>query len=171
MESEHNREKVIELEIYTDGSAKSVGRFLSFGGWGYIVVRDGKEVCRERGGALDTTNQRMELEAIRQALFYAAANRRKNERVVIYSDSAYAVNCYLQEWYVNWQENGWFNSQHKPVANRDIWQDIIPFFENFWYDFRKVEGHAGVLWNEECDKLAQAEAQKLKNNWRGQDGR
>ena len=170
MESQHSKEKVVEMEIYTDGSAKTLGRNLSFGGWGFIAVRDCKEVCRDHGGINNTTNQRMELEAIRQALLYAAANRRKNERVIIYSDSAYAVNCYLKEWYLNWQSNGWYNSQKKPVANRDLWEQIIPFFDSFWYDFKKVEGHAGVMWNEECDRIAQLEAQERKDNWRGENG-
>ena len=112
----------------------------------------------------------MELIAIREALKYASSIRRPNEKVIIYSDSAYAINCYLQEWYVNWEANGWRNANKQEVANQDLWIDIIPYFDNFWYDFKKVNGHSGIYWNEECDKLAQLNAEQLRVNWRGNNG-
>ena len=115
----------------------------TFGGWAYIVTQDGKELYYASGNEPNTTNQRMELIAIREALNYVKNVRRNSEKVVIYSDSAYAINCYLQEWYVNWQANGWRNASKKEVANQDLWREIIPFFDNFWYDFKKVEGHTG----------------------------
>ena len=102
-----------------------------------------------------------------QALKYIQKNRRINERAVIYSDSAYIINCYNQEWYLRWEKNGWLNAAKKEVANQDLWLDIIPFFDNFWYSFRKVAGHAGNYWNERCDALAQSIADNLKSNWRG----
>ena len=109
----------------------------------------------------------MELTAILEALKYAQTIRKTGERVIIYSDSAYAVNCYNQEWYNNWRVNGWVNANKNPVANQDLWQEIIPYFDNFWYELRKVEGHSGDYWNEKCDELAQLEAETLKINWRG----
>ena len=162
-----SKERIINIEIYTDGSLKKQGRSSTFGGWAFIVVQGNTKIYFDSGSEYDTTNQRMELQAISEALKYAQKIRRGSEKVVIYSDSAYAVNCYLQEWYINWLENGWVNSQKKEVANKDLWLEIIPYFDNFWYNFRKVDGHSGVYWNEECDKLAQSEAEKLKLNWRG----
>lgn len=159
-------EKIINLEIYTDGSCKSANG-LTFGGWSFIAVKDNKEIYSASGSEPYTTNQRMELLAIKKGLEYATDNREKNEKVLIYSDSAYAINCYSQEWYVKWMQNGWVNSKNEDVANRDLWWRIIPYFDNFWYEFHKVKGHAGVVWNEECDQLAQNEAEKLKHNWRG----
>lgn len=163
----HSKERVINLEVYTDGSLKKTGAQSTFGGWAYIVIQDNKKLYFASGNEPNTTNQRMELIAIKEALNYVKTVRRNSEKVIIYSDSAYAINCYLQEWYVNWQANGWRNANKKEVANQDLWREIIPFFDNFWYDFRKVEGHAGNYWNEECDKLAQNEADKLKKTWRG----
>lgn len=163
-----SKEKIPNLEIYTDGSCKSLGQSMKFGGWAFIVVKDNKETYEAAGGERDTTNQRMELEAIRRALEYASQNRRPNEKVIIYSDSAYAINCYLQEWYMNWQANGWRNANKKQVANQDLWQDIIPYFDNFWYHFSKVKGHGDNYWNNECDRLAQMESQRLKDNFRGE---
>lgn len=162
-----SKRKVYDLEIYTDGSLKKIGD-MTFGAWGFIVVQDGQEIYEASGSEYGTTNQRMELEAIIQALTYILTIRRPNERTIIYSDSAYVINCYQQEWYIKWLENGWQNANKKNVANRDQWQKIIPYFDNFWYSFDKVSAHSGVFWNEKCDTMVQAEAQKLKINWRGE---
>ena len=170
MEERRSKEKIINLEIYTDGSLKKIGK-TTFGGWSFIAIRDGKEIYSAADGECNTTNQRMELEAIRQGLKYASSARNPNEKVVIYSDSAYAINCYLKEWYIKWQSNGWINSNNQPVCNQDQWYDIIPYFDNFWYDFQKVEGHANVFWNEKCDEAAQDIAEKLKIKWRGTNGK
>ena len=169
MEERRSKEKIINLEIYTDGSLKKVGTTMTFGGWSFIVTRENEKLFEAAGGECGTTNQRMELEAIRAALEYATSIRRPNEKVIIYSDSAYAINCYLQEWYINWQTNGWLNAKKEPVANQDLWYKIIPYFDNFWYDFKKVSGHSGIYWNEECDKLAQTYAEQLRINWRGKN--
>lgn len=163
-----SKEKWIGLEIYTDGSLKKMGKNMTFGAWGFIVVQDGKEIYEASGSEYGTTNQRMELEAIAQALEYIITIRRPNERVTIYSDSAYAINCYLQEWYVKWVSNGWVNSKNEDVANRDQWEKIIPYFDNFWYSFSKVPAHSGMYWNERCDKMVQATAERLKTEWRGE---
>lgn len=161
-----SKEKIQPIEIYTDGSLKKMGQ-QTFGGWAFIVVQDGQRTFSLCDNEYNTTNQRMELTAILKALEYAKSIRRPSEKVIIYSDSAYAINCYNQEWYTNWLSNGWVNANKKEVANKDLWFEIIPYFENFWYGFRKVEGHNGNFWNEECDTLAQQAAESLKVNWRG----
>lgn len=167
MVEHHSKEHVLNIEIYTDGSLKKVGINNTFGGWAFIVVKDSKKIYYDSGSEHGTTNQRMELQAIYEALKYATSIRRNCDKVIIYSDSAYAINCYQQEWYIGWQANGWINSKGQDVANRDLWEKIIPFFDNFWYTFRKVPGHSGVFWNEECDELAQTAADKLKRTWQG----
>ena len=168
MEERRSREKVINLEVYTDGSLKKLGA-KTFGGWSFIVLRDNQKVYEASGSEYDTTNQRMELEAIRQALKYVSTIRRINEKVMIYSDSAYAINCYTQAWYLKWMYNGWVNANKKTVSNQDLWIDIIPYFDSFWYGFKKVDGHSNVFWNEVCDKMAQKEAETLKIKWRGKN--
>lgn len=162
-----SREKIITLECYTDGSLKKIGKNSTFGGWGFIVVQDSKEIYEADGSEYDTTNQRMELTAIYKALEYLSSVRRPHDKVIIYSDSAYVINCYIQNWYIGWMNNGWVNSQGKDVANQDLWWKIIPYFDNFWYSFKKVKGHDDNFWNNQCDKIAQAAAEKLKINWRG----
>lgn len=162
-----SKEKIIPLEIYTDGALKHLGQQSTFGGWAFYALRDGIEFYHCSGSVPMSTNQRMELYAVIEALKYAQTVRQKGEKVIIYSDSAYIINCYLQEWYSKWQINGWRNANKQPVANQDLWEQITPFFDNFWYTFKKVEGHAGIYWNEKCDQLAQLEAKTLKINWRG----
>ena len=130
MEQKRSNILIPSLEIYTDGSCKSLAK-IRFGGWGFIALRGGEFQYRACGGEQDTTNQRMELEAIRRALEYASQNRRPNEKVIIYSDSAYAINCYLQEWYMNWQANGWRN------ANK-LTERAILCFSCGMYDHEKV---------------------------------
>lgn len=161
-----DQERIITLDIYTDGSSKSIGS-TRFGGWAFIAVKDGNKVYEAADSEQGATNQRMELMAILKALKYAQGVRLPYERVVLYSDSAYAINCYKQQWYASWLMNGWKTTSNKDVINIDLWNQIIPFFENFWYNFEKIEGHSGVVWNELCDKLAQTEAEKLKKKWRG----
>jgi len=167
MVERRSNEKVTKLEIYTDGSCKKSGQSMVFGGWAFIASRDTDEVYSAAGSEYGTTNQRMELQAILEALHFAEAARRPSEKVVIYSDSAYAINCYLDDWYINWIDNGWVNAKNQPVANRDLWEKIVPYFDNFWYEFKKVEGHTGNYWNERADELAQAAAEGLKKTWRG----
>ena len=159
-------ELVITLDIYTDGSSKKIGSTL-FGGWAFIVLQNNIQIYRAANSEQGATNQRMELMAILKALRYAQNVRLPYERVIVYSDSAYAINCYKQQWYANWMMNGWKTAGNKDVVNSDLWNQIIPFFDNFWYNFEKIEGHSGVVWNELCDKLAQEEAEKIKKKWRG----
>lgn len=166
MEERRSKEKILPLEIYTDGSLKKKGT-QTFGGWGFIAVRDSIQIDATAGSEKDTTNQRMELKAIAEALKYASTTRRTNEKIIIYSDSAYAINCYRQEWYRGWMINGWVNAKGNPIANQDLWWEIIPYFDNFWYEFRKVQGHAGNYWNECCDELVQAQSEALKQEYRG----
>lgn len=165
MDSKKN-ERVLCTEIYTDGSLKKLGK-ITFGAWAFIATRDQQSFHIDAQSCHNTTNQRMELTAVLKALKYIEQYRRPSEKIIIYTDSAYIINCYLQEWYIKWQRIGWINANGSPVANVDLWKEIIPYFDNYWYDFRKVPGHAGNYWNEKCDEIAQSYAQTLKENWRG----
>ena len=156
-----SRERIMTMDIYTDGSLKKLGT-TTYGGWGFVAIRDSNKINESGGSEAKTTNQRMELKAICEALAFASTHREPHERVIIHSDSAYAINCYLNEWYITWQNNGWLTSTKKPVANVDLWAAIIPYFDNFWYSFEKVEGHSGNLWNDRADEIAQTQAQALK---------
>ena len=132
--------------VYSDGACSGNP---GPGGWGAVIIDGGRE--REiSGGEPSTTNQRMELRAVIEAL-RAIAGRR---RVAVHSDSAYVVNCFRERWYVRWQKNGWKNAQNKPVGNRDLWEALIALAERHDVSWHKVAGHAGVPLNERADRLA-----------------
>ena len=142
-------------EIYTDGSTRKNGQKGSSGGWGYVVVVDGKMDCYDNGTASPTTNQQMELTAAIEACKFIDSNSENGFiPVKIYSDSAYLINCYKKEWWRSWETNGWLNSKKEPIANKELWQQLIPFFKKANFSFDKVLGHSGIYYNEMADKLA-----------------
>lgn len=137
-----------EVVVYTDGAcSKNPGP----GGWA-AVMKYGEHLKELSGGELQTTNQRMEMTAVLEAL------RALKEpcQASIYSDSAYVVNCFKQKWYVNWRKNGWRNSKGETVQNKDLWEALLVETDRHKVEFKKVKGHAGVAWNERCDELARA---------------
>ena len=160
--------KIIPYELYTDGSCKKSG-LMTFGGWSFILVQDGKIITHGYDAEPDTTNQRMELTAVIKGIEVAQQYKKSDERIRVYSDSAYLINCCNQNWYKAWLNNGWKNSKKQPVANEDLWKQLIDYFDSLDYEFYKVNGHAGHSLNEMCDKYAQEAAQRLKENWKGYD--
>jgi ribonuclease HI len=76
--------------------------------------------------------------------------------LVIVSDSTYVVNCVNKKWYVNWQRNGWRNSQKQPVANQDLWKPMFEIYDPRLHTFQWVKGHSGNRMNDLVDALAVA---------------
>lgn len=137
-----------DVEIYTDGACSGNP---GPGGWAAVLTYQGvaKEIS---GGERMTTNQRMELQAVYEALHHL----KRPCRVVVHSDSAYVINCFRQKWYLSWRKNGWKNSKGDAVQNRDLWEALLGEVERHEVQFSKVKGHAGVAMNERCDALARA---------------
>ena len=135
------------VRIYTDGACSGNP---GPGGWGAVLMyaEQVKEIC---GGEPNTTNQRMEIKAVIEAL---KALKVSDWEVTVYSDSAYVVNAFNQNWIENWQRNGWRNSKKDAVANQDLWQELISLIGKNRVRLEKVKGHAGNEWNERCDQLA-----------------
>ena len=136
------------VTIYTDGACSGNP---GPGGWGAIVIDDGREV-ELSGGEATTTNQRMELTAPIEGL-RALPGRRA---VAIYSDSAYVINCFRDKWYERWRQNGWRNAQKRPVDNRDLWEALLAEVERHDVTWHKVAGHSGHELNDRADALARA---------------
>lgn len=142
------------LEIYTDGACSRNGCKNNQGGWGFVVIKDETKIYENSGASKNTSNQKMELEAAIQACLYVSASFGDIE-FVIYSDSAYLINCFNEKWYRNWMLNNWLNSKKQPVANSEQWKILIPFFNNPKVSWKKVKGHSGVQdWNAYVDNLA-----------------
>lgn len=134
------------LEVWTDGGCDpNPGP----GGWGWVTNED---TAREgHGGHPDTTNNRMEIQAVIEALTTI------NERpIVVHSDSKYVVDTIVKRWYVGWNRNGWKNSQGKSVKNRDLWEILVPLGAVPEVSWVWVKGHAGTPLNERADRLATA---------------
>lgn len=138
------------IEIYTDGSSMK-----SRSGWGFVAVRDGEVIHTDAGqGLIGSTNQQMELMAAIFALDWWWNGPNNTDDVTIISDSAYLINCYIERWYVNWENNDWKNSKNQPVANKSLWEPLIQYFKKPQCFFQKVKGHSGHVFNELADKLA-----------------
>lgn len=152
-------------KIYTDGGCSGNGYSNAIGGWGYFIINEDNKIAgTDMGREAPSTNQRMELTAAIEAckritkfeIEYQA------DKVEVYSDSAYLINCVNQQWYINWQKNGWKNSKKEDVANRDLWEQLIPYFNNPKFSFHKVSGHSGDFWNEKVDTLTKLASSEVK---------
>jgi ribonuclease HI len=118
-----------------------------------IIIDRGVE--RELSGpAPSTTNQRMELTAVIEALRAIPGKR----RVHVCSDSAYVVNCFRDGWHERWQQTGWRNAARRPVANRDLWEQLLAEYRRHEVVWHKVAGHGGDPLNERVDRLARKAA-------------
>lgn len=147
--------------VFTDGAVSGNGKANAPGGWAYVVLdENGTLVAQDSGNERGTTNQRMELMACLRACQWVEENDPFGA-VNVLSDSAYLVNCWKQNWWKGWENNGWRNSKKEPVANQDLWKQIIKFFYKAGYDFIKVKGHAGNKYNEMVDQMAVAAKEAL----------
>ena len=151
---------LLTYDIYTDGSAKGNQYTHARGGWAYCILHDGNMIRHDSGFVADTTNQRMELQAVIEALKACEALWNPNYEYHLYSDSAYLINCYEQKWYENWEKNGWVTTARKPVSNSELWAEIIPYFRRKSFFFHKVKGHEDDYYNNYVDELAQKAADK-----------
>jgi ribonuclease HI len=134
-------DKLKEVIIYTDGgSDPNPGR----GGYG-VVLMHGKHRKEISGGYRHTTNNRMELTAVIEAL----KALKEPCRVRLYSDSEYVVKAMTLGWVQKWIKKRW-----KKVKNPDLWQQLVEVAGKHQVEFKWVKGHAGIPENERCDQLA-----------------
>jgi ribonuclease HI len=136
---------VSDVVIYTDGACKGNP---GPGGWG-AWLKAGQAERELFGGALNTTNNRMELTAVIQGL--TVLTRRC--KVTLYTDSEYVRNG-ITSWIHNWRRRGWKTADNKPVKNVDLWQKLDELAAGHEVDWRWVKGHAGDPGNERADALA-----------------
>lgn len=138
------------IVVYTDGACSGNP---GPGGWGWAVAPHGQP--HGSGGDSTTTNQRMELLAVLEALRSLGVGAEAG-RVEVVSDSTYVVNCFRDRWWANWQRNGWKNSKKQPVANADIWKPLVELVNSGDVGFSWVKGHSGDPMNDLVDELAVA---------------
>lgn len=152
---------MIQLNIYTDGAYSSK---TQIGGWAMVSVYDTYATDHNplelntsyNGWEPNTTNNRMELKAVYEALQFLNTYKHLPLTVTIYTDSAYISNAFRDGWYIKWRQNGWKTSNRTPVLNKDLWEDILSLYEQLPFDIKieKVQGHSNNIYNILADKLA-----------------
>lgn len=141
------------ITIYTDGACSGNP---GPGGWAAILMYNGHEKVIA-GGAPQTTNNRMELFAVIEALRHL----KEPCEAEIYSDSAYFINAVNEGWLEKWQKNGWRNYTKDEVKNKDLWTDYLLKSKIHRIRVIKVKGHSDNEYNNRCDILARGEINKL----------
>jgi ribonuclease HI len=144
----HGEKQVNEVVIYTDGACKGNP---GPGGWGVLLVSPDGTEKEMFGGELATTNNRMEMMAVIQAL----AVLKRPCAVTLHLDSQYVLKG-ITEWLVGWKAKGWKTAAKQPVKNVDLWQQLDQLVSTSGHaiDWRWVKGHAGHPGNERADGLA-----------------
>ena len=145
-----------KIEIYTDGAcSKNPGP----GGWAFII-KFNEHVLKKSGAEKNTTNNRMELLGVINAL----KALKKPCQVEIFSDSKYVVDSIKKRWVFNWQKNNWIKPNKQKALNQDLWEELLNLLKIHKTEFFWVKGHSENKENELCDKLAVSEYKKLQNN-------
>ncbi|RIX60449.1 ribonuclease HI [Paenibacillus nanensis] len=142
-----------EVMIYTDGACSGNP---GPGGWGAVLFY-GEHKKEISGGEKATTNNRMEIKAVIEALSLL----KEPCTVKVYSDSAYVVNCFQNGWIHGWLRNGWKNSKKEPVENQDLWKQLWELMKKHTVEYVKVKGHSDNEWNNRCDELAREAIKRL----------
>ena len=144
------------VNIYTDGACSGNP---GPGGWG-AILRYGKHEKVLSGGEKSTTNNRMELTAVIEAL----KALKTSCRVEIVTDSKYVSDGITLGWAESWRKNGWKKSDKKPALNTDLWEALLDEIAKHECTFVWIKGHNGHPENERCDALAVGEYQKFIKN-------
>lgn len=141
--------------IYTDGACSGNP---GVGGWGVVMFY--KEHCKELfGGEENTTNNKMELTAVIQAL----STLKRECKVKLYTDSVY-VKEGITNWIFSWKKNNWKTSSKQEVKNKELWQKIDELTKQHKIEWFWVKGHNDNEYNEKADELARKGIAEIRNN-------
>ena len=147
----------MKIEIYTDGACSGNP---GPGGWAWCCGDKS-----DKGSEKNTTNNRMELIAVVNALKHFDDDSNGIKRIEVRSDSAYVVNAVNKDWLKKWKSHGWKKTEGTDVKNKDLWKDLSNLIysmkkRNVRVMFIKVKAHKGNVLNERCDKLAKSQIRK-----------
>lgn len=135
--------------IFTDGACKGNQFDSATGGYGAVIQTTTGHTELAQGYA-DTTNNRMELRACIAAL----KSLKQPSQVTLFTDSKYVCDAFRQDWISGWLKRDWKNASKKPVANRDLWEELIPLTKVHSVTWEWIKGHVGNEGNERADTLA-----------------
>lgn len=142
-----------KIIVYTDGACSGNQSAENFGGWG-VVIKATNDSLTKFGGAVNTTNNKMEMTAVIEALKTLDELSFNDAVIEIYADSNYVIQG-ITSWIHGWKRNGWKTASKKPVENKELWIEMDALHNKFSnIQFVKVKGHAGIELNELADRLA-----------------
>lgn len=144
------------VEIFTDGACSGNP---GPGGYG-AILRYGEHIKEISGGAPDTTNNRMELSGVIEALKLL----KEPCKVTVITDSQYVCNGIEKGWAKSWKAKGWKRAGNEPVANPELWDELLRLTGIHEVKFQWVRGHDGHPENERCDHLAVAAAERQRRS-------
>ncbi len=142
--------------IYSDGGCSGNP---GPGGWGFLILKDGELILEKSGGEELTTNNKMELTAVIEALSFLKENG--IAEASLYTDSQYVKNG-ITSWIFSWKKNGWRTASKGEVKNKEYWMVLDKLNSGMRIDWNWVKGHAGIKWNERVDELTQLEIAKFR---------
>ncbi len=143
------------VEIFSDGACSGNP---GPGGYG-AILKYGRRVKEISGCEPETTNNRMEMMAIIEAL----RQLKRSCKIKIVTDSNYVVKG-MTKWMAGWIKRNWLNSQKKPVLNRDLWEELLKLSRPHQIEWAWTKGHHGHLENERCDQLARNAIKNCKRS-------
>lgn len=130
------------IRIHCDGACSNNQEEENLGGWGYVLeALQGSRILKTasaHGSAVNTTNNRMEMTALIEAL---SALTRDGLHIEVYSDSGYIVKCFKEKWYEGWQASNWKNGK---IKNIDLWKRLLDLVNKHRVDFFQVKGHLAL---------------------------
>ena len=145
-----------KVTVYTDGACSGNP---GAGGWGCVLLY-GENKKEMSGGEALTTNNRMELTAIIQAL----KTLKFPCEVDVFSDSSYALSPFQEGWIYGWEKKNWKRADNKPVLNDDLFRELLSLTRVHKVNFIKVKGHSDVELNNRCDYLARKAIDAVKDD-------
>lgn len=158
--SYQQEETLNKVEIYSDGACSQQNDGV--GGWGALIILNGKEQ-EIYGGDNLTTNNKMEMTACIKALEYLS----ERSNVTLFTDSKYIIDG-ITKWIKGWERKGWMTKDFQPVKNQDLWRRLDDLTYKHKINWQWVRGHSGNRGNEIADKLAvkgkEEEKLKIKNS-------
>ncbi len=143
-----------KIVIYTDGACSGNP---GPGGWG-VVLQYGAHEKELSGGDAHTTNNKMELTAVIEALRLL----KEPCQVDLYSDSKYVIDGITKGWAKGWRARGWKKADKTPAKNPELWEALLQLLDVHTVSFHWVKGHADNPYNNRCDELAVQAYQKYK---------
>lgn len=146
-----------EVVIYSDGGSHGNP---GAGAWAFVIKFDDKQISGS-GSEKWTTNNKMELLAVINALKSLSGLQITQNPISIFTDSQYVKNG-ITVWIHNWKKNGWRTASKGEVKNKELWVELDTLVANYNITFNWVKGHSGNELNELCDSLVQEAIKKIE---------